>query len=130
MLGSTHYGSIPLPKAWLHRVRSAVIHSISLVHYSLTATRSWAANSLNDRIRLKQKNGRLRQELALLQKEMRIKDARLAALYSASVRGRIATGGGAGQAVLRLRLSDAGPYRYLGGSSKRGFVPSSRRMPI
>jgi hypothetical protein len=56
MLDTTHDDSIPLPKGWPRRVRSAVIHSISLAHYSLTATRSWAANSLNARVRLKQEN--------------------------------------------------------------------------
>jgi hypothetical protein len=43
-----------------------VLHAISLAHFSLTFTRSWAANSWNARIRLKQENDRLRQELALL----------------------------------------------------------------
>lgn len=66
MLGITHYDTIPLPKGWPRRVRSAVIHAISLANYSLTATRSRAANSLNARIRLKQESDRLRQELALL----------------------------------------------------------------
>ena len=36
----------------------------------------WAAISWNARIRLKQENDRLQQELALLGEEMRIKDAR------------------------------------------------------
>jgi transposase InsO family protein len=54
-----------------------VIHVISLAHYSLTSTRSWAANNWNARIRLKQQNERLRQEGALLVEEMRIKDVRM-----------------------------------------------------
>jgi hypothetical protein len=54
-----------------------VLHAISLAHFSLTYTRSWAANSWNARIRLKAENDRLRQELALLQEEMRIKDSRM-----------------------------------------------------
>jgi transposase InsO family protein len=54
-----------------------VIHVISLAHYSSTSTRSWAANNWNARIRLKQQNDRLRQEVALLVEEMRIKDARM-----------------------------------------------------
>jgi hypothetical protein len=58
-------------------VRSAIIHAISLAHFSLTSTRSRAANSWNARIRLTAENDRLRQELALLQEEMRIKDARM-----------------------------------------------------
>jgi putative transposase len=71
------YSSFPLPKGWPRRVRSAVIQVISLAHFCLTTTRSWAANSWNAPIRLKQRNDRLRQELALLREEMRIKDARM-----------------------------------------------------
>jgi hypothetical protein len=58
-------------------VRSAVIHAISLAHFSLTSTRSWAVNSWNARVRLKAENDRLRQEIALLREEMRIKDSRM-----------------------------------------------------
>jgi putative transposase len=54
-----------------------VLHAISLAHFSLTYTRSWAANGWNARIRLKAENERLRQEFALLEEEMRIKDARM-----------------------------------------------------
>jgi transposase InsO family protein len=43
----------------------------------LTSTRSWAANNWNTRIRLKAENDRLRQELALVREEMRIKDSRM-----------------------------------------------------
>ncbi len=77
MAGLTPPPRIPLPRGWSRRVRSAVIHAISLANFSLTSTRSWAANSWNARIRLKSENERLRQELALLQEEMRIKDARM-----------------------------------------------------
>jgi hypothetical protein len=45
MLGVVQYHTIPLPKGWPRRVRSAVIQVISLAHYSLITTRSWAANS-------------------------------------------------------------------------------------
>jgi putative transposase len=77
MLGDRHRPKIPLPKQWPSRVRSGVLHAISLAHFSLTYTRSWAANSWNARIRLKAENDRLRQELALVQEEMRIKDSRM-----------------------------------------------------
>jgi transposase InsO family protein len=43
----------------------------------LTSTRSWAVNNWNARVRLTAENDRLRQELALLQEEMRIKDSRM-----------------------------------------------------
>ena len=68
---------IPLPKAWPLRVRSAVIHTISLSRTSLIHTRSWAANHFNARIRLKEEDERLRNEISLLQEESRIKDARM-----------------------------------------------------
>ncbi len=77
MAGSPPPPRIPLPRGWPRRVRSAVIHTISLAHFSLTATRSWAANNWNARIRLKAQNNRLRQEIALLGEEMRLKDARM-----------------------------------------------------
>ena len=77
MAGSPPPPRIPLPRGWPRRVRSAVIHAISLAHFSLTSTRSWAANSWNARVRLKAENERLRQELVLLQEEMRIKDSRM-----------------------------------------------------
>ena len=63
---------IPLPKGWPKVVRSAVLQAISLAHFSLTFTRSWAANCLNARIRLKQEADRLQQEVALLREEIRI----------------------------------------------------------
>ena len=77
MLGDRSRPKIPLPKQWPSRVRSGVLHAISLAHFSLTYTRSWAANSWNARIRLKQENDRLQQELALVREEMRIKDSRM-----------------------------------------------------
>ena len=76
MLGNRSRPRIALPKQWPNRVRSGVLHAISLAHFSLTFTRSWAANSWNARIRLKQENDRFREELALLREEMRIKDDR------------------------------------------------------
>ena len=67
---------IPLPKSWTGHVRFAVLHVISLAQYATVYTRSWAANSLNARVRLKAENDRLHQEVALLEEEIRIKDAR------------------------------------------------------
>ncbi len=64
MAGPMPSPRIALPRGWPRQVRSAVIHAISLANFSLTSTRSWAANSWNARIRLKQENDRFRQELA------------------------------------------------------------------
>ena len=68
---------IPLPKSWGTHVKSAVLHVIALSQYALTYSRSWAADSTNQRVRLKAENDRLEQELALRQEELRIKDARM-----------------------------------------------------
>jgi hypothetical protein len=62
---------IPLPKDWTGNVRSAVLHVISLAQYATAYTRSWAANSPNERMRLKTENGRLEAEVALLTEEIR-----------------------------------------------------------
>jgi hypothetical protein len=79
MLDNWQAFRLPLPKGWPERaVRSAVVNVISLAHFSIVYTRSWAANNRNTRIRLQHHNGRLRhQEVALLTEEMRIKDARM-----------------------------------------------------
>jgi DNA-binding transcriptional regulator YiaG len=51
---------------------------MSLAHYALVHTRSWAVNSSNDRARLSAKKDQLDQEIRLLREEIRIKDERLA----------------------------------------------------
>ena len=63
---------IPLPKGWTSHVRSAVLHVIALAQYATVYTRSWAANSLNDRVRLKAENDRLSQEIAFLEEEIHV----------------------------------------------------------
>jgi transcriptional regulator with XRE-family HTH domain len=68
---------LPLPKGWPKRIRFSVIQAISMAHFSLTFARSVAANSLNARIRLKAEISRLRQEIAILIEETRIKDSRM-----------------------------------------------------
>ncbi len=44
---------IPLPKSWDTHVKSAILHIIALAQYALTYSRSWAADSTNQRVRLK-----------------------------------------------------------------------------
>jgi len=73
---------IPLPKRWGTHVKSAVLHVIALAQYALTYSRSWAADSSNERVRLKAENDRLTQEVALLREEIRIKDVRMAQIAS------------------------------------------------
>lgn len=69
---------LPLPHGWPRRVRSAVVHAVSLAHASLTVTHGWAANNWNARVRLQAENDHLRQEIRLLVEEARIKDERMA----------------------------------------------------
>ncbi len=67
----------PLPDGWCGRVRSVMLGVISLAQYAMAATRSWAVNSPIARLRLKAENDELRQQVAFLTEEMRIKDARM-----------------------------------------------------
>ena len=71
---------IALPNSWPKCIRSAMLHVISLAQYAVVYTRSWAADSRNTRVRLKAENGRLKQEVAMLQAEIRIKDSRMQCL--------------------------------------------------
>src|SRR5262245_19055749 len=66
-----------LPKGWSKRVRSAAVHAMSLAHSILTETRGLAAHHWNVRVRLRAEVDRLRQEVGLLEEEIRIKDARI-----------------------------------------------------
>ncbi len=78
MTGKSKLSEIPLPKGWGAHVKSGILHIIALAQYALTYSRSWAADSNNQRVRLKAENDRLAQEAALLREEMRIKDLRMA----------------------------------------------------
>ena len=68
---------VPLPRFWSRRVRSAVIHVVSLAQASLAASRGWASESLNTSLRRRAEIDRLQQEIRLLREEIRIKDARM-----------------------------------------------------
>jgi hypothetical protein len=54
-----------------------VLHVIALAQYTAAYTRSWAVNGRIARVRLKAENDGLRQQVALLTEEIRIKDARM-----------------------------------------------------
>ena len=43
--------SLPLPRGWPRRVRSAAVHAISLADLTFTKTLNWASDSLNPRLR-------------------------------------------------------------------------------
>ena len=74
----TKNSQIPLPKSWPINVRTAILHVISLAQFATARTRSWAANSINSRIRLRAERDRALEELSRRCEEIRIKDARMA----------------------------------------------------
>ena len=78
MTRHTNSPTIPLPRGWPQSVKVAILHIISLAQFGMAYTRGWAVNSPIARIRLKTENERLKQLLALLKEELRIKDARMA----------------------------------------------------
>ena len=47
---------IPLPGGWSKRVKSTMLHLISLAQYAVAYTRGWAVNSQVSRVRLKTEN--------------------------------------------------------------------------
>jgi len=57
-----------------------MLHIVALAQYAAVYTRSWAADSANTRVRLRAERDQLEQEVVLLREEIRIKDARMAAL--------------------------------------------------
>ena len=67
-----------LPPAWPGLVRSAMVRVISLAHHALLTVHGWAANAVNPRARHEAHIDRLRNEIAMLREEIRIKDARMA----------------------------------------------------
>jgi hypothetical protein len=69
-----------LPRAWPTRAKAAMLHIVSLAHLAIVHARGWAANSINVRVRQAAQIDELRAEVAMLSEEIRIKDARLAAI--------------------------------------------------
>ena len=100
---------IPLPRSWPRRVKSAMLHVIALAQYAVTYTRGWAVNSPIARQRLKAENDRLRQEMALLTEELRIKDARMRRIDSQRRPHYVPT---ERMAILELRAARAWSARH------------------
>ncbi|RPI61084.1 MAG: transposase, partial [Planctomycetaceae bacterium] len=80
MISDNARHSPSLPKGWPVCVKSSVLTVIALAHYAITYARGWAANSLNARVRQAAEIDQLRSEIAMLHEELRIKDARMAAI--------------------------------------------------
>ncbi len=68
---------IPLPRGWNCRAKSAILHILALSHYTFTSLLARAALSKNRQVRLRTHIDRRDREIALLQEELRIKDARM-----------------------------------------------------
>jgi transposase InsO family protein len=66
-----------LPRNWPRSVKSAMMHVISLAQYATMYTRSWAANSVNPRLRQKADLDERDQEIARLREHIRILLARI-----------------------------------------------------
>ena len=71
---------LSVPKHWKRSIQAAMVHVISLAHYALVYSRSWAANSSTARVRLTAKADQFEQEVALDREEIRIKDTRMEAI--------------------------------------------------
>jgi len=71
---------IPLPKGWSELTLHAVLHVISLARIALLNAYIWPDGPECDGLRLRAENDRLKSEIALLQLEINIKDARFARL--------------------------------------------------
>lgn len=80
MIGSSTSSQWPLPKVWPAFVKKAVLTAISLATMAVTYSRAWCANSPLARVRLKAERDAANEEIVLLKEEIRIKDARLAAI--------------------------------------------------
>jgi transposase InsO family protein len=69
---------LPIPAHWTRSIQSALLHVIALAQYALVYSNGWAADSSNQRVRLRAKADQLEQQISLLGEEIRIKDARMA----------------------------------------------------
>ena len=68
---------ITIPENWPVAIRRAVVHSATLAHYAITYTRSMAADSKLQRVRLAGSLDHARHEISLLQEEIRILHTRI-----------------------------------------------------
>ncbi len=69
---------LAVPRSWTASIQASILHVISLTQYAMAYTRSWAANSPNERIRLKGKVDERDQQNAALREIDRTGEARMA----------------------------------------------------
>ncbi len=74
--------AVPLPKGWTKIVRSATLHAISVAVTALTTAWGRAATSRSTRQRARAEADRLRTEIALLEEELTLKDARWSRVHA------------------------------------------------
>jgi hypothetical protein len=72
MPAKSTFPAFSLPRTWHSQVKSAVLQAISLAHYALTYSRSWAADCRSERVRRKAEASRLTDEASLLDEELQI----------------------------------------------------------
>ncbi len=72
--------TIRLPKGWRGPIKSAVLHAVSLAYVVLASARGRAANHRSERIRIAAELDAAQSQIAQLEEELRIKDARMAKL--------------------------------------------------
>ena len=69
---------IPTPSYWPDGARALLLKVVSLAHWAAIRTRSWAADSRLQRVRLTGQLDKAKNEVTLLNEELRIKDTRMA----------------------------------------------------
>ena len=128
-------GAFPCPRAGPAAFRSGVIHAISLAHFSLTFARGVAANNINKTIRLQADVDRLRQEIALLREEIRIKDRRMLRIPAQRRTGTTLPRNDSRSSNSALRVPGRSPKplnacSLLRPRSPRGCTASTRTDPL
>jgi len=67
----------PLPSHWPCRVRSAIVHAVSMANVAFTIVRAHAERHFDARVRLQAELDQRDREISLLHEKLRIKDARM-----------------------------------------------------
>ncbi|HEX2870960.1 MAG TPA: DDE-type integrase/transposase/recombinase, partial [Polyangiaceae bacterium] len=74
---------VPLPDEWPEQTRSGLLQALGLLRVAVYTVRGWAENSPLAKARLQGEVERLETEVALLQQELRLKNARMARIEAA-----------------------------------------------
>lgn len=74
--------TVPLPSDWPRHVQAAVLHVISLARLAFIGARGRAASSRKSHARMRSDLEALREEIALLRREIEIKDLRMSRIHT------------------------------------------------